>query len=128
MLVDLVCLYSRGKRRGRDEVRQAKPDRGELYIDSHNYYGKRIIIAGFVRDGEYEYSIPRLHYVVPPKLRGKNLLLEGEEKLNMGGRVFKNHPQAWWCRIVNVEVNLSVVPSLEQSALLAHAELHGNQR
>lgn len=128
MLVDLVCLYRRGRRRSREEVRAAKPDRGELYIDSVNRYGKRIIVGGFVREGQFEYSVPRLYYVVPAKLRGKNLLLEGTEKVNIGGRVFTDYQQAWWCRIVNVEVRLDDVPTQAQLQAEEHAVLFGNER
>jgi hypothetical protein len=62
------------------------------------------------------------------KVELKNLLLEGMEKLNMGGRVFKDFPQAWWCQVINVEVRLDGVPSRTQLQAQAHANVFGQER
>lgn len=128
MLVDLICLYKSGRRRSREEVRETKPDRGELYIDSVKRFSERIIVAGFVREGQFEYSVPRLYYVVPPKLRGKHLLLEGSERRSIGGKHFQEHKQAWWCRLVDVQVKLDNVPTQAQIQAQEHHILFGHER
>jgi hypothetical protein len=109
MIIDLVCLRSRGERLPSAEVRArmaSSPLRGELQLTADRpgwHPGQRNAprLAGVVAPGTVQWALPPLDRAQVLKIRGRDMLIVGVEEIELDRKRRAAYPQAWWCRLVD---------------------------
>jgi hypothetical protein len=97
MRILVVELRTGGQKRPKEEIANAQPHDGELFIEGS---------AAYLCGGRYPGDWPRAGHMLPPlyyarvrRLRGDEFVIVGEY-LRDGVRIHEVQPQAWWCRLV----------------------------
>jgi hypothetical protein len=128
MLVDVVELRRRGEKLSKDEVRAAKPVRGELMLHNIrpgiNYWRgrQRPLQAGLLRPGTYDWALPPLDYACVTRIRpGKGMTIAGFQETGIR-KATQIHLQVWWARPVTAAMIEAAAPAPSAGAPVPDAD------
>ena len=108
MLVEVVRLRSKGFKIDKEALERVRPVRGHIlmwdYFDQYKRKRVPVVALQATPSPGSTQLIPRMEGIRLTRWKTGGLVLVGMEQIDLSRRDLQEYPQAWWGRIVMMEV------------------------